>query len=340
MAIGNLNYASGMVGHAFQFNGANSYVLINNLEAYQLQSFTIEAWIQRSDTNRASFDIFKNGAVLQYGWGGYGFALADDGRLLLSNVGVDAVFSNSKIRDTNFHHVAVSKSSNSVVFYIDGVADEARIYNQIFTFREPLAIGASGNGLACFAGLIDEVSLYNRPLEASEIQAIYSAGPAGKIYKTIIRKHPESQVAYIGATVTFTVEADGDEPLSYQWLKNGISVDGANNAMLVLTSAQMNDDGQYTVVISNSQGSILSNAALLSMSVAGTSINLYAGVQVQGVVGSTYGIQSTVDISQAQSWIGLTNLTLTQPSQLWLDLQPANQPKRFYRVVPGPISIP
>jgi hypothetical protein len=85
---------------------------------------------------------------------------------------------------------------------------------------------------------------------------------------------------------------------------------------------------------------VLSKEAALSMSVAGTSINLYAGVQVQGTIGFTYGIQSTTDISQIQSWVGLTNLTLNQPSQLWFDLQPANQPKRFYRVVPGPISIP
>ncbi len=56
------------------------------------------------------------------------------------------------------------------------------------------------------------------------------------------------------------------------------------------------------------------------------------------MVGKTYGIQFTLDVSQTNSWTTITNLVLTEPVQVWLDVPvdttlPAN-PKRFYRVVP------
>jgi hypothetical protein len=36
----------------------------------------------------------------------------------------------------------------------------------------------------------------------------------------------------------------------------------------------------------------------------------------------------------------MTNVTLAVPTELWFDVQPANQRQRFYRVVPGPIAVP
>jgi hypothetical protein len=40
-------------------------------------------------------------------------------------------------------------------------------------------------------------------------------------------------------------------------------------------------------------------------------------------------------------WVlGMVNVTLSVPTMIWFDMQPANQPQRYYRAVPGPISIP
>ena len=73
----------------------------------------------------------------------------------------------------------------------------------------------------------------------------------------------------------------------------------------------------------------------------GVSIATYAGLTIDGAVGQTYGIQATTDLSNANGWAGVANVTLTQPTQIWYDSQStAQQPKRFYRVVAGPISIP
>jgi hypothetical protein len=102
----------------------------------------------------------------------------------------------------------------------------------------------------------------------------------------------------------------------------------------------MTNAGSFTVVVTNSYGSVTSRSAILTMNPAGVSIALYAGVSIDGVVGLTYGIQSTTDLSNTNSWRGVVNVTLPVPTLLWFDTQPATYPCRYYRVVPGPISIP
>ena len=74
--------------------------------------------------------------------------------------------------------------------------------------------------------------------------------------------------------------------------------------------------------------------------IAGVGIALHAGVTIDGVAGKTYGIQYSTDLSNANGWRGMANVTLSIPTGLWFGVQPASQPQRYYRVVPGPISIP
>ena len=70
------------------------------------------------------------------------------------------------------------------------------------------------------------------------------------------------------------------------------------------------------------------------------SLALYAGLTIDGVVGQTYGVQYSTDLSHSNNWVGLTNLTLIQPVHLWYDSEPASRPQRFYRILQGPIPVP
>jgi len=72
---------------------------------------------------------------------------------------------------------------------------------------------------------------------------------------------------------------------------------------------------------------------------AGVTLGMFPGVWVNGVVGYTYRIQATSDLSNTNSWATVATLTLLQPTQLWVDinadaLSPAN-PHKYYKVVPG-----
>ena len=83
-----------------------------------------------------------------------------------------------------------------------------------------------------------------------------------------------------------------------------------------------------------------SSNAYLTVNPSGVSLALYSGITIDGVVGLTYGIQCSTNLSNTNCWRGMVNVTLSTPTELWFDVQPANQARRFYRVVPGPISIP
>jgi len=93
---------------------------------------------------------------------------------------------------------------------------------------------------------------------------------SGNAFLTVIRPpsiqtHPAGQSVNLGATVTFTVAASGDSPLTYQWQKNGINISGATSQSLTISSVQPGDQGTYNVVVSNPGGALTSNPATLAV---------------------------------------------------------------------------
>lgn len=83
----------------------------------------------------------------------------------------------------------------------------------------------------------------------------------------IITFHPQSRTVCLGQTISFSVEATGSEPLSYQWKKNGspISEPTANSSTLMLDSIQTSDAGNYTVEVTNACGTVTSSKAILTV---------------------------------------------------------------------------
>jgi hypothetical protein len=145
-------------------------------------------------------------------------------------------------------------------------------------------------------------------------------------------------VTYWGKGATLSVDAWGTG-LTYQWFDNGAAISGATNQTLDFSSIQLTNDGLYSVVVSSPLGSVTNTPELVVVEPAGVSLGLYPGVTINGVVGYSYIIQTTTDLSNTNAWVTLTNLTLTEPVQLWVDTNsdaslPAN-PHRFYQVLPG-----
>jgi len=176
---GNVTFAPGRVGQGFVMNGNGNVVQLGNPTNLQSQDFSIETWIKRANTSLTSLNGNGNGVIFGYDNGGYGLYLSPSGEPTLTKTVFSAVGAGVTITDTNFHHVAVTKSGSTVVFYVDGVAHPAGPYDPGFTFSAQASIGGLGNNYT-FLGTIDEVSFYNRALSASEVQAIYNADGTGK----------------------------------------------------------------------------------------------------------------------------------------------------------------
>ena len=73
---------------------------------------------------------------------------------------------------------------------------------------------------------------------------------------------PRSQTANVGEDVTFTVQATGSPPLSYEWSFGANPIAAPTSASLLLTNVSTNASGTYTVRVSNSFGSASASATL------------------------------------------------------------------------------
>ncbi len=267
--VGNAAFVAGRVGQALSFDGSGDAVSVGNPASLQLQDFTIEAWIKRGSATVANADGSGAGTAVffSHGGGGYGFGIENGGNLFLSRIGVDNVTLSTGITDTNWHHVAVTKSGSTVFFYIDGAAHAVPVYNTTYNFSSGAAIGARGDNFSSgFFGAIDELAIYNRALSAGEIQSIYSASSTGKCgIAPSIASQPASKSVPVGVDVTFRVVATGSSPLGFQWRLNTTNIIGATNATLNLTNVQFGDAGNYSVVVNNGVSSVTSSNASLTV---------------------------------------------------------------------------
>jgi hypothetical protein len=145
------------------------------------------------------------------------------------------------------------------------------------------------------------------------------------------------EITYWGQSNVLSVGAWGSGGLSYQWYINGTAISGATSSNLVLSGIQFTNAGLYTVVVSNSYGSVTNTPEQVVVNPANVSIGLFAGVIIQGTVGYNYTIQGSTVLSNTNSWMTLTNITLTAPVQIWNDdsTDVHSGPQKFYRVLPG-----
>ena len=78
--------------------------------------------------------------------------------------------------------------------------------------------------------------------------------------------HPVNQTVLLGRTTTFTVSATGSLPLAYQWQKNGVDVPGETSpSLMTLPALQFDNNTTYRCRVSNSLGTVVSNAATLTV---------------------------------------------------------------------------
>ncbi len=114
-----------------------------------------------------------------------------------------------------------------------------------------------------------------------------------------ISTNPQSQTVTVGGNATFSVVASGSVPLSYQWRFAGTNIGGATLDSYTRSNAQLVDAGNYTVVVTNSFGSVTSAVAVLTVNTVSTGTNL--------VISQIYGGGGNASASYRNDFVEIFN---------------------------------
>jgi glycosyl hydrolase family 18 (putative chitinase)/HYDIN/CFA65/VesB family protein/ASPM-SPD-2-Hydin domain-containing protein/Ig-like domain-containing protein/immunoglobulin I-set domain protein len=305
----------------------------------------------------ATFSVVANGtAPLSYQWlkNGTGISGAtsssytttvettsDNGALfyvIVSN-SVGNVASNSATLTVNPDPMTPSIVSQPASQTI--TAGQTATFSVTASGTSPLSYQWSKNG-AAMSGAIS--SSYTTPAETSSdngaqftVIVSNSAGTATSNIATLtinvpplITTQPTSQTVNAGQTATFSVTASGTAPLSYQWKNSGMAISGATSSSYTTPAEATSDNGtQFTVIVSNSAGSVNSNGATLTVNsaVAAPSITTQPPNQTV-VVGQTANFSVTASGTSPLSYQwskngtainGATSPTYTTPPTISSD---------------------
>ena len=155
-----------------------------------------------------------------------------------------------------------------------------------------------------------------------------------------ITQQPQSRTNFISTEATFSVTATGDAPLAYQWRFNNAPIAAATSPSLSVTNVHAPQAGNYTVVITNSGGSITSAVAVLtvilpvpaSLNQASRSTGGVFQMTLTGSDGARYEIQSNTNLNQT-NWITIGFVTNAGGATVFSDLLATNVPQNFYRAL-------
>lgn len=260
---------------ALSFNppGVTNYVYVNDAPSLNFDTtlaFTLSAWVRGPATQT------QGGAVLCKGTGGGGEHYCIDMQngafrfFCRTAAGVAPGIVTTNALSGFWQHLAVTFDGNAgfMRFYVDGqLVGTNAAPNSLNTTAHELTVGcrqsAAGLYNLPFTGEIDDVRIYSRALSSFDVQALYAEAAAQAPY---FYAQPHSGSRYVGESFLFTADADGAQPLSFQWQKDGSSISGATSASLLLTNIQVADAGSYSVLVTNSLGSSNSSPAVLTVS--------------------------------------------------------------------------
>ncbi|MCL6589276.1 MAG: family 43 glycosylhydrolase [Firmicutes bacterium] len=179
---GSPTYTAGRQDSAINLSGSSQYVGMPSGIVSGLTNFTIATWVRLDTISTWSriFDIGTGTTVNMFltprgGSNVIRFAITTGGYSAEQQINGAAALPTGV-----WKHVAVTKSGNVAILYVDGV-EVGRNSNMTLS---PSNLGNTGNnyiGKSQYAdpyldGQIDNFRIYNRALSASEVSSLYSAG--------------------------------------------------------------------------------------------------------------------------------------------------------------------
>lgn len=158
-------------------------------------------------------------------------------------------------------------------------------------------------------------------------------------FAPILLSQPVSQTVKTNTSVMLAVTASAAPAPTYQWSWNGTNLAAATNSSYTIASFLTNHQGDYSVLVSNSQGTARSTNATLYANAPvrvgsfGRGTNGQFELLLIGAAGSNYVLQAS---SNLVAWTPLVTNTATTGLLYLRDTNSSGFSNRFYRLISVP----
>lgn len=170
---GSSHSVAGQVSTALQFDGSSHYIDLGTNAAHNVATdFTLSAWVNTA--GGAVQTIFSAGNAASNNWI---FQIDASDNLSFTEAGTPSTYTSSGTIPANtWTHVAITKdgdAGSNVTFYINGVASGTATVGAITTSGTKEIGRRAQTTNEYFAGMLDDIYLYNRALSTTEVADQY-----------------------------------------------------------------------------------------------------------------------------------------------------------------------
>ena len=301
-------------GTAWDFSQSSSYVqvaagsFLNKLgDIQQTTGMTVGCWVNldyQAGGSMNNANLFGMGTVANAATPNVGNA-----QLVFTFGTAPALSTSTSQLDGNWHHMVATidyqKQTNNLLLFVDGVVVSTKSFAVTASFTSPgtgLGIGALNNGFHSWPGQIDEFSIFDRALLASEVTSLYNTGTIATPAPMVAVGADRNTIQWPGESTT-TLRATVTPSVSGTWTKtsgptatlaspgsanSGVTFSGPGSYVFryTATTSGVTNYGETVITVLANAGPVITSALAspVKLAVAATNrtVNLKARARDDG----------------------------------------------------------
>jgi hypothetical protein len=168
----------GSSNSAYQFNGTSNYVLLGN--SFDYAERTVSAWFNAADISSSAIGVIYSSDNKDLTNGMTAMYVKKINNVNKIIINASDIIDTADITLEEWHNIIVTVTAASATIYLDGVSIGTKSINTKYhsvDFSTKATIGTSRaltNGF--FNGKVDNIRIYNRVLNSTELTQLYTLG--------------------------------------------------------------------------------------------------------------------------------------------------------------------
>ncbi len=194
----------GIDNSAYSFDGTNDYIKMLGLPTNYTQ-YTYSAWVKSNLTTPSNSMgiVVQNGFTGSIAWGSFGSIISKTNYrhwvIHRDDTGTLQYINNASTLDLNWHHLLITWDGTDIKMYYDGLLQNTFAVNTISTIYNELLVGAiNNNGSAgnFFNGKIDDIRIYDRALNGTEITTLFNENLCSDVTNSLYTEYYVSDLSF------------------------------------------------------------------------------------------------------------------------------------------------